>query len=366
MLQANERGRRAARGDRAGSPGRHRRAPQPAATASCIERQHSAVHASSARRATASCAQRLQGLDLERLHAQTEAFRAATDTAYPGLLEPELARALGVRFSGSAPLGPAAVLPCRRRGSATSPPSGSLPTASWRRCAGSDRRRRAGRRRCSTSSRARTNRRARSAPRCASPARSTSSSPRSAAGTTTRRCSMRAGTPSTSPHVDRELPFEFRYLGDNSVTEAFAFLFQHLVENPEWLRAGSASTTRRTRRPRSRLTTRLSAPVHGQARLRARAARRGGAASTRSPRATPSCSARRSASSGRRENFLSDVDPGFYSRLLPAGMGARDAPAPHLRDRSDRPGSSAGGRATCCAACGATVSAGRRRSCWAS
>jgi hypothetical protein len=36
-------------------------------------------------------------------------------------------------------------------------------------------------------------------------------------------------------HVARGLPFEFRYLGDNSITEAFAFLFQHLVEDPEWL-----------------------------------------------------------------------------------------------------------------------------------
>ena len=36
-------------------------------------------------------------------------------------------------------------------------------------------------------------------------------------------------------HVDAALPFEDRYLGDNSVTEGFAFLFEHLVSNPEWL-----------------------------------------------------------------------------------------------------------------------------------
>jgi hypothetical protein len=36
-------------------------------------------------------------------------------------------------------------------------------------------------------------------------------------------------------HMDPALPFEYRYLGDNAVTEAFAFLFQHLLENPEWL-----------------------------------------------------------------------------------------------------------------------------------
>jgi hypothetical protein len=36
-------------------------------------------------------------------------------------------------------------------------------------------------------------------------------------------------------HVDRTLPFEHRFLGDNSVTEGFAFLFQHLTEDPLWL-----------------------------------------------------------------------------------------------------------------------------------
>lgn len=36
-------------------------------------------------------------------------------------------------------------------------------------------------------------------------------------------------------HVDPALPVEYRYLGDNSVTEGFAFLFQHLTEDPAWL-----------------------------------------------------------------------------------------------------------------------------------
>ena len=37
-------------------------------------------------------------------------------------------------------------------------------------------------------------------------------------------------------HVDRELPLEERVFGDNSVTEGFAFLFDHLTADPEWLR----------------------------------------------------------------------------------------------------------------------------------
>ena len=34
----------------------------------------------------------------------------------------------------------------------------------------------------------------------------------------------------------RQLPAEYRYLGDNSVTEAFAFLFNYLVTDPNWLK----------------------------------------------------------------------------------------------------------------------------------
>ena len=36
-------------------------------------------------------------------------------------------------------------------------------------------------------------------------------------------------------HVDRALPFEYRQLGDNAVTESFAFLVEHLVSDPVWL-----------------------------------------------------------------------------------------------------------------------------------
>ncbi len=36
-------------------------------------------------------------------------------------------------------------------------------------------------------------------------------------------------------HTDAGLSFEFRHLGDNAVTEAFAFLFDHLLLNRQWL-----------------------------------------------------------------------------------------------------------------------------------
>jgi hypothetical protein len=36
-------------------------------------------------------------------------------------------------------------------------------------------------------------------------------------------------------HMDPALPAEFRHLGDNSVTESFAFLFDQITEDPAWL-----------------------------------------------------------------------------------------------------------------------------------
>jgi len=37
-------------------------------------------------------------------------------------------------------------------------------------------------------------------------------------------------------NVGRDRPFEHRWLGDNSVTESYAMLFEHLVLTPDWLR----------------------------------------------------------------------------------------------------------------------------------
>jgi len=36
-------------------------------------------------------------------------------------------------------------------------------------------------------------------------------------------------------NVDPALPAEFRHLGDNSITESFAFLLEHVIEQPGWL-----------------------------------------------------------------------------------------------------------------------------------
>jgi hypothetical protein len=54
-------------------------------------------------------------------------------------------------------------------------------------------------------------------------------------------------------NVDPELPAEFRHLGDNSVTESYAFLLQHLTEQAAWLRTvlGSADGDRVAARGRA-------------------------------------------------------------------------------------------------------------------
>lgn len=38
-------------------------------------------------------------------------------------------------------------------------------------------------------------------------------------------------------NVNAGMPFEFKYLGDNSVTEAYAFLFEHLISDKAWMTA---------------------------------------------------------------------------------------------------------------------------------
>src|SRR5690349_10033077 len=35
--------------------------------------------------------------------------------------------------------------------------------------------------------------------------------------------------------ISRTLPFEYKWYGDNSVTEAYAMAFDHLISNEKWL-----------------------------------------------------------------------------------------------------------------------------------
>ena len=114
-------------------------------------------------------------------------------------------------------------------------------------------------------------------------------------------------------HVDRGLPAEERYFGDNSITEAFAFLLEQLVSEPEWLRlrlgiSDAEPITRHTRASKLLFLRRYSAKLryelelHGEEteldRMPARYSELlGGALRVDWPQAT----------------WLSDVDEFFYA-----------------------------------------------------
>jgi hypothetical protein len=114
-------------------------------------------------------------------------------------------------------------------------------------------------------------------------------------------------------HTDPGLAFEFRMLGDNSVTEAFAFLLEHLVEEPGWLREllgveDGAAAAAHARAARLALLRRYSAKLAYELELHGGAVELdempgryagllGGALGVPWP----------------RESWLADLDQGFYA-----------------------------------------------------
>lgn len=113
-------------------------------------------------------------------------------------------------------------------------------------------------------------------------------------------------------HADPGLAFEFRRLGDNSVTESFAFLIEHLVTEPQWLRKrlgaedptpvvdqARASKLLLLRRYAAKLAYELE--LHGSSpELDEMPARYAGLLTATLGVGWP------------REGWLADVDPGFY------------------------------------------------------
>jgi hypothetical protein len=136
-------------------------------------------------------------------------------------------------------------------------------------------------------------------------------------------------------HVEPTLAFEYRYLGDNAITEAYAFLFEHLIEDPEWLRrrlgiedAGSLLAHGRVqrliymRRYAAKLAYELElhAGPHGRSweELSQRYSQLiGGALHIEWP----------------RETFLADVDPGFYCAAYLRAWALETHLREYLRDR---------------------------------
>jgi hypothetical protein len=134
-------------------------------------------------------------------------------------------------------------------------------------------------------------------------------------------------------HVDPELAFEFRYFGDNSVTETFAFLFQHLVENPAWLqrRLGIGDSTQLAAYARA---NRLIYLRRYAAKLAYELELHGG---ERPLEQMPSRYSELLGSalgvSWSGETYLSDVDPGFYCAAYLRAWALEAHLRAHLRQR---------------------------------
>jgi hypothetical protein len=251
-----------------------------------------------------------KGLDLEGLHRQTEAFRRATDADYPRLLDPEVRRSIGIGMDELR----RSDLPrfFRAPDEDAQFPAAALIESFIETMSGLgiDVRAQAG---VVLDAEPRPNKSPRAF--CA-PVRSPGEvylviAP-SGGWDDYGALFHEGGHVEHFAHVDPALPFEFRLLGDNAITECFAFLFQHLVENPEWLSrhlgiedadriAGHARAQRLVylRRYTAKLTYELE--LHGDEQPLERLAERysellGGALQV----------------PWQPESFLADVDPGFY------------------------------------------------------
>jgi len=141
-------------------------------------------------------------------------------------------------------------------------------------------------------------------------------------------------------HVDPALPFEFRYLGDNAVTEAFAFLVEHIVEDPEWLarRLGvddtaAAELSSHARAVRLIYLRRYAAKLAYELELHDAGTDTGaGGLKQLADRYAALLSAALQVEwSG--ETFLADVDPGFYCSCYLRAWALETYLRAHLRER---------------------------------
>lgn len=133
--------------------------------------------------------------------------------------------------------------------------------------------------------------------------------------------------------VDPGLAFEFRHLGDNSVTEAYAFLLDGLVDDPEWLRRtlgvedADGRLAGHARAQRLVLLRRYAAKVGYELELHGDVA---------APELSGSYSRRLSRAVGMAwpgEMHLVDVDPGFYVAAYLRAWALEAALRAHLRER---------------------------------
>jgi hypothetical protein len=114
-------------------------------------------------------------------------------------------------------------------------------------------------------------------------------------------------------HTDPDLAFEFRMLGDNSVTEAFAFLLQHVVEERAWMRErlgveDAEAAVAQARAARLILLRRYSAKLAYELELHGSLGGLG-----EMPARYASLLGEALGVPWPRESWLADVDEGFYA-----------------------------------------------------
>ena len=112
--------------------------------------------------------------------------------------------------------------------------------------------------------------------------------------------------------TDAALAFEFRHLGDNSVTESFAFLLEGLTASPQWLEDvlgvdGAEAAIEHARAARLVMLRRYSAKIAYEVELHAP-----GADLSAMPERYSKLLGDRIGVPWPRETWLSDVDPSFY------------------------------------------------------
>jgi hypothetical protein len=112
--------------------------------------------------------------------------------------------------------------------------------------------------------------------------------------------------------TDGELAFEFRHLGDNSVTESFAFLLEGLTASPAWLQDvlgvdGAEAAMEHARASRLVFLRRYSAKIAYEVELHGP-----GADLAMMPERYAALLGQRVGVEWPQETWLSDVDGGFY------------------------------------------------------
>jgi hypothetical protein len=133
-------------------------------------------------------------------------------------------------------------------------------------------------------------------------------------------------------NAEAGLPMEYRYLGDNSVTESFAFLLEHVTEEPAWLRerlgADPATVAAHLRAVRLYFLRRYAAKLRYELELHAE-----GSDLAAMPGRYAELLEEATRVPWTRESWLDDVDGGFYVAAYLRAWAVESRWRAHLRER---------------------------------